>query len=179
MMTNHWLLLKLKSLNEIFSNFLGWVSLFPPIILFITLSIVISNIHEAWLEVVINLCWPEASQHWLDPQIEFPPTAVTTFPTKVTLKCDLRLGIPTLEMVGRRNVLGYKRPSNLIYPYPFLRKPDDKLRSVCTIQMQGRMNWILYIHWRKGELWWIFHQHQIDIHRLSPGQENRLIYDQF
>ena len=31
----------------------------------------------------------------------------------------------------------------------------------------------------KGELLWIFHQHQIDIHRLSLGQENTLMHEQF
>ena len=59
-------------------------------------------------------------------------------------------------------------------------KINDNLYSLSTNAGKDELTLLdpIFIE-GKGELWWIFHQHQIDIHQLSLGQENRLMFEQF
>ena len=104
----------------------------------------ISIIHEGLSWKLWSIC--VGQKHWLEPQIEFPQLLLWQLSHQghpemwPQAGIDL-VGIPTLKIVGRWNVL----INHLTCPYSPLRKTDDKLYSVSTIETQGRLNWMVYI----------------------------------
>ena len=127
----------------------------------------ISIIHEGLSWKLWSIC--VGQKHWLEPQIEFPQLLLWQLSHQghpemwPQAGIDL-VGIPTLKIVGRWNVLINHLTDSLFSPQ------ENRWQAVFSVNNRNARKAELdgiYIHWRKGELLWIFHQHPIDIHRLG------------